>query len=196
MFFGKEDAPHKKGREATDNGGQSCKQTDDYLEILKNIYDFIKGAGDRGIEYREIINLLNLKKSQISKFENYLLSHYCRKLANIGLVEIQSKMVSKKLNIRFAIDNKYSVDSHKKESDAELLGINFSNKGKRTMKLEETEEGLEDDSGGLDNELERHGTYIERSNYYPSLTCFENLKLNLKSFQAHMNNGICTSELK
>lgn len=37
---------------------------------------------------------------------------------------------------------------------------------------------------------------LANSHYYPDLTYMENMRLNLMSYQAHINGGITTSEMK
>ena len=122
MFCKKGDLGQKKTSSAEETLPNS-KATDDFLDILKKIYNLIKTSGSRGIEYREIIKKLDLKKQSTKKLEDYLLSHYCRKLANIGLIEIQSKAITKKTNIRYAFDCVYLRQPKRKDSlDNEALG--------------------------------------------------------------------------
>lgn len=43
---------------------------------------------------------------------------------------------------------------------------------------------------------ERILTSLANSHYYPKMTFVENLKMNLCSYQAHINGGLATSDLK
>jgi hypothetical protein len=199
LFCTKGDLQTKKTSQGQEDSA-NVKANDEYLDILKRIYQLIKTAGSGGIEYRQIIKKLDLSQQLASKFEDYLLSHYCRKLVNIGLIEIQSKSLSNKTNIRYAIDSIYCDDAKKKENEAELLGNSSSNPGKRNYaKLEqgeEEEEGMEHAEGeefGVKTHTMQHS--LAQSHYYPRLTYIDNLRLNLMGFQAHFNKGLTTTEL-
>lgn len=58
---------------------------------MKDLYAVILKAGRKGINYRQIVKVMGIKGEERLKFENYLLSHYTRKLVNYGLVVIKSK---------------------------------------------------------------------------------------------------------
>ena len=77
-------------------------QTDKSNEYIRNIYQIILESGKKGIEYREIISKLKLKQKEKQNFVNYMLSHYCRKLVNYGMIVVSSKMINKGTNIRIA----------------------------------------------------------------------------------------------
>jgi hypothetical protein len=92
------------------------------MDFLKRIHKIIHAAGPQGIEYREIVKQLNLEKSLATKFEDYLLSHYTRKLACLGMISIGSKAISKKINIRYAIDTCFAEEYKRQDADSETLG--------------------------------------------------------------------------
>lgn len=72
-------------------------------------------------------------------------------------------------------------------------------KGKRNVKIE-FEEGQEREEDAVIPEdnfgQERMFTSLSNSHYYPKLTFIENVKLNLSSYQSHINGGLATSDLK
>lgn len=135
---------------------------------------------------------MGLNKEAMLKFEEYLLSHYCRKLANIGTIEIQSRSVSKKSNVRIAFDSVYSRERRKPENNEAL--------GKRS-KLEPLEDPskeadkLSQDDKELSGPVEGVVSSLATSHYYMKLTYLENLRMNLMSYQAHQSGGLTTTEL-
>lgn len=78
------------------------EQTDKSNDFIRRIYEIILSAGAKGIEYRKIIEALSLRGEEKQKFESYMLSHYCRKLVNYGMIIVSSKLVNKSFNVRTA----------------------------------------------------------------------------------------------
>lgn len=121
FFYGRREIPPKKAQGA-DEPPSIPNQSEDFIDFLRRIHKMIHAAGPQGIEYREIVKRLELDKALATKFEEYLLSHYTRKLACLGMIVIGSKAISKKVNIRFAIDTCYSEQYRRQEADSETLG--------------------------------------------------------------------------
>lgn len=107
---------------ANEENGSVGGMPEDYHELIKKIYTLIRSSGTKGIDYREIVQKLDLNKQTAQKFEDYLLSHYTRKLASLGLLEIGCKTITKRANIRKTSASIYSDFIAKKDSDVELLG--------------------------------------------------------------------------
>ena len=102
-------------------------------EILRRIYGIIVAAGAKGVEYRRIIKLLRLKKKEEKKkYENYLLSHYCRKLVNYGCIVVKTKTLSyNSTNVKIAFDSRFI-----QELDTPTFGeISFLKKRKSSSEL-------------------------------------------------------------
>lgn len=67
------------------------------------------------------------------------------------------------------------------------------------MKIESLEDNQNEDTGSANEENkpgQRGVCNLANSHYYPDLTYMENMKLNLMSYQAHINGGLTTSEMK
>lgn len=120
FFYNRRDYVLRKSGIVEDN--VSVGLPEDYHDLIKKIYNIIRAAGTAGIDYREIIQKLEVPKATAQKFEDYLLSHYIRKLATLGLLEIGSKTITKRANIRMASASIFSDFLPRKDSDLELLG--------------------------------------------------------------------------
>lgn len=121
LFYNRRDYNPKKTGPSEENV-QLGGLPDDYHDLIKMIYGLIRSSGTKGIDYREIVQKLGLDKQTTQKFEDYLLSHYIRKLANLGLLEIGNKTITKRANIRKTSAAIYSDFLPQKTNDLELLG--------------------------------------------------------------------------
>jgi chromosome segregation and condensation protein ScpB len=95
----------------TENSTQSSEKSNDFL---KKLYEVIVKAGRKGINYRQIIKIMGIKGEEKVKYENYLLSHYTRKLVNYGLVVVNNKSQGNNPNLKVAYCKKYFIPNKRK----------------------------------------------------------------------------------
>lgn len=104
----------------TENATQSSEKSN---EFLKKLYSVIIKAGRKGINYRQIIRVMGIKGEEKQKYENYLLSHYTRKLVNYGLVVVKTKSSGNNPNLKVAYCKKYVIPSKRRRNRIiEFLG--------------------------------------------------------------------------
>lgn len=164
-------------------------QVDRSNEFIKTIYQIILDAGEAGVEYRQIIDQLDLTNDERSKFESYMLSHYCRKLVNFGLIEVGSKMIDKSHNIRIA---KCSLYSSKNRSLAQ----------KALLKEEDSNQAPNSDSVSVvGSQVGKGGSFTDINHFsenlfFGQLLFSQNFEVNSQGIDSVERGGFSTLEYK